>query len=104
MTKEKILKVVFLLSSISLLVLIIIQFIIYIDYQNSTGKNRAYFGLTELFKYSYRYYLGIIPLIGLIISILFSINKLLRKASLIAGVISLIALLFSVLSIWRVFI
>ena len=104
MTKERVLNIIILLSSISLLLLIIIQIIIYSDYLNSTGKNRALFGLKELLTYRYRHYLGIIPLIGLIISLIFSTDKFLRRKALIAGLVSLISVLFAFLSIWRLFI
>ncbi len=104
MTKEKVIKIIIILNSISLFVLIIVQFIIYNDYQNSTGKNRALFGLKELLTYGYRHYLGIIPFIGLIISLIFSTNKSLRLKSSIAATLSLISVLFAFLSIWRVFI
>lgn len=104
MKKEILLKILIIFCGISLVFLIRIHFNIYDEYMDSTGKNRALFGLTEAFQYGYRYYLGIIPLIGAIISLIFLKNKQVRKYSILSFIISLVTLLFAFFSIWRVFV
>ena len=104
MTNRNLIYVIILLNTISLFVLVKINHAIYIDYSNVDRKTKALFGLTEAFKYGYRYYLGIFPLIGLVISLILTRNKEVRIISLLACTISLLALLFSLLSVWRIFI
>lgn len=74
------------------------------DYSASTGKNRALFGLTELLSYSFKYYYGILPTIGFIVSIIIAIKDRIKELALVAALISLAAIILSVFSIWRMFI
>ncbi|NRD24161.1 hypothetical protein HNV10_12950 [Winogradskyella litoriviva] len=74
------------------------------DYSASTGKNRALFGLTELLSYSFKYYYGIPPAIGFIVSIIIAIKDRIKELALVAVLISLAAIIISVFSIWRMFI
>ena len=104
MTKTKLLYLIIITSSISLILLIKIEYAIYIDYSNSNGKTQALFGLKELFQYSYKRYYGIIPLLGFISSTILIRKKETKTISTVASIISLIALSFSLLSVWRIFI
>ena len=101
--KKKIVIVFLIASMISLVLLIRIHYMIYLDYLSSTGKNRALFSLTEYFNYSYRHYYIIIPAIGLLVSLIVSTKKELRKISLITALVSLVTIVFSIFNIWRLF-
>lgn len=74
------------------------------EYSASTGKERALFGLTEFFSYSHKYYYGILPAIGFIVSIIIAIKDRIKELALVASLISLIAIILSIFSIWRWFI
>lgn len=104
MTRKKIIYLIILLSSISLIYLIKINHTIYIDYSNSKGKTRALFGLKELFNYNYKIYFAIIPLIGFLVAIISIRKKHIRSISIIASVVSLLAVIFAQFGVWRIFI
>ncbi|WP_173280548.1 hypothetical protein [Winogradskyella eckloniae] len=70
----------------------------------STAKTRALFGLSEWLIYGYRYYYGIMPLIGCIVSLYLAFKAELKQVALLAALISFMAILFSIFSIWRLFI
>ena len=104
MTRKNISIVIIILSSICLSVLLVTNYNIYIDYSNTSGKNRALFGLTLILKYDYKYYLGFITIIGFIVSLLIALKKNTKKLALIATVVSLIAVIFSYTEVWKIFI
>ncbi|MUU78374.1 hypothetical protein [Winogradskyella endarachnes] len=74
------------------------------EYSVSTGKNRALFGLTEFLRYGHKYYYGILPAIGFIVSIIVAIKHRIKELALVAALISLVAIILSIFSIWRWFI
>ena len=92
------------LSSFVLIILVITNFIIYIDYINSNNKEKGLFEIKLMTTYSYRLYIGIIPLIGLISSIIKINKKETRTIYLFSALVSLIAVTFSILNIWSYFI
>lgn len=105
MTKRKIIYTIIALSSIFLMASTYTNYVMYMHYNNSHGKTRALFGLNELFQYGYKFYFGILPLAGLVASLFIATtNKNIRSVSLLAALISFIAILFSVFSVWRLFI
>jgi hypothetical protein len=103
MGRKKIIYLIIFLSLICLIFSVKVNINTYQDYMQSTGKTRALFGLSEL-KFSYRYYLGILSLIGFIISA----NYLRKKENpillSIAMLISMLATSISFFRIWRIFI
>lgn len=104
MTKKKIIKIILVLSSVVVLTQAIINYIIYIDYLNSGGKERALFGIKILTTYSYKFVIGIIPLVGFITSLFIAREKEIRTIALYCALVSFISILFSFVSIWRLFI
>jgi hypothetical protein len=104
MTRNKLSYLIIILSSISVFILIKINHTIFIDYSNSKGKTRALFGLKELLNYNYKRYFAIIPFIGFPIAIISTRIKLIRSISIIAALISLLAVILSLTSVWRIFV
>jgi hypothetical protein len=88
------------LSIISILITILINFQIAKAYLSSDGKTKAFFGLSELLRFGYQYYVGIIG----IVSLTFAIISLEKGKNLIGIFLSLLAILFVFFRIWRLFI
>ncbi|GFZ78311.1 hypothetical protein GCM10011531_04810 [Aquaticitalea lipolytica] len=104
MTKKKVIYIILAISSLFLIASIYTNYKMYIHYSNASGKTQALFGINELLQYGYKKLFGVFPLIGLILSLYISRNKDIRFMSLFAALVSLITVIFSVFSIWRVFI
>ena len=103
MDRKKTTYLIILVSFICLILSIKVNINSYQDYIQSTGKTRALFGLSEL-KYSYKYYLGILSLIGFIIAAIYLRKKENRLLVSIAMLISILAIIMSLFRIWRIFI
>ena len=103
MDRKKITYLIILVSFICLIFSVKVNINIYQDYIQSTGKTRALFGLSEL-KFSYIYYLGILSLIGFIITANYLRKKENRLLVSIAMLISILAIIMSFFRIWRIFI
>ncbi len=103
MDRKKIIYLIIFVSFICLILSIKVTINTYQDYVQSTGKTRALFGLSEL-KFSYRYYLVILSLIGFIISANYLRKKTNRLLVSIAMLISILAIITSFFRIWRIFI
>lgn len=103
MDRKMIIYLIIFVSFVCLIFSVKVNINTYQDFIRSTGKTRALFGLSEL-KYSYKYYLGIISLIGFLISA----NYLRKKENIlllsIAMSISILAIIISFFRIWRIFI
>lgn len=100
--KKKIYFIIF-VSFICLMFSVKMNINTYQDYIQSTGKTRALFRLSEL-KFSYKYYFGIISLIGFIVSTNYLRKKENRFLVSIAMLISILAMIISFFRIWRIFI
>lgn len=98
--KNTFLKISIILSVISILITITINFQISKAYSNSHGKGRALFGLTELLEFGYQYYITIIG----IISLIFAIFSLKKKEKVIGIFLSLTAISMVFARIWRLFV
>ena len=103
MDRRKIIYLIIFVSFICLIFSVKVNINTYQDYIHSTGKTRALFGLSEL-KFSYKYYFGIISLIGFIISANYLRKKENRLLVSIAMLISILATIISFFRIWRIFI
>lgn len=103
MDRKKIIYLIIFVSFICLIFSVKVNINTYQDYIQSTGKTRALFGLSEL-KFSYKYYFGIISLIGFIISANYLRKKENRLLVSIAMLISILAMIMSFFRIWRIFI
>ncbi len=103
MDRKKIIYLIIFVSFICLIFAVKVSINTYQDYIQSTGKTRALFGLSEL-KFIYRYYLGILSLIGFIISVNYLRKKENRILVSIAMLISILAMIVSFFRIWRIFI
>jgi hypothetical protein len=103
MDRKKIIYLIIFVSFICLIFAVKVNINTYQDYIQSTEKTRALFGLSEL-KFSYRYYLGILSLIGFIISANYLRKKENRILVSIAMLISILAMIVSFFRIWRIFI
>ena len=104
MTNRKVLYVTLLLSALCLIATTYLQFKLFIEYSNSTGKSRGLFGLTEAFQYSYRKYFAILPLFAIAISLFYTKYQELRFLSLTITLISILVIIFSLFSVWRLYI
>ena len=98
--KEQYLKISITLSITSILITIFINFQIAKAYLNSDGKTKALFGLSELLRFSYQYYVVIIGIIALI----FALYSLEKSKKLFSISLSLLAILFVFVRIWRLFV
>lgn len=103
MDRKNIIYLIIVVSFICLIFAVKVNINTYQDYIQSTGKTRALFGLSEL-KFSYRYFLGILSLIGFIISANYLRKKENRLLVSIAMLISILAIITSFFRIWRIFI
>lgn len=104
MTKRRILYITLLLSALCLFITTYLQFKLFIDYSNSTGKSRGLFGLKEMFQYSYRKYFTILPLFAVAISLFYTKYEELRFLSLTITLVSIMAIIFSLFSVWKLYI
>lgn len=83
--------------------LIVINIQIYNDYQNSSGKNRALFGI-KLISYYYKYYLSLVGVAGFIATLWLSRKNVKRNKTAMAIVLSLITIALALIEFWRFFI
>ena len=100
--KKRFLSVSILLSVISITLTLLINLKIAKEYQHVHGKNRALFGITEIFRFDYQFYVLLIGLIALSFSILAKSNKFINKY--LAIILSTIAITIVFLRIWRLFV
>ena len=70
-------------------------------YQNADGKTRALFGIVEFLNFSWKYYLLIPAITALILVFLSFKEKEKRVTSAVATVMTLIAIVFIILPIWK---
>ena len=103
MNRKNIIYLIIFVSIICLIFSIKVNIETYNNYIQSTGKTRALFGLSEL-KFSYRFYFGILSLIGFLISANYLRKKENRILVLFAMLISILATIISFFRIWRIFI
>ena len=102
--KIKYLGISILLSVISIAISIFINTQIAKVYLRSSGKNKALFGLTELTRFGYQYYIALLGIVSLIFAIL-SIKKNAQGIKKITAVLlSLLAMGIVFARIWRLFI
>jgi hypothetical protein len=81
----------FIISALTVCGVLFINFQIAKVYSQSTGKTRALFGIIEMGRFGYQYYLAIGGLLAIILALLSfrkAISKRLPSAALIAGVIA----------------
>ena len=98
--KDQYIKISITLSIASILTTIFINFQIAEAYLNSRGKNKALFGLSELLRFGYQYYVVIIGITSLVFAILR--NK--KEKNRISILLSLLAILIVFSKIWMLFI
>lgn len=98
--KNPFLKISITLSITSILITIFINFQIAKAYLNSDGKTKALFGLSELLRFGYQYYVVIIGIFALI----FALLSLEKSKSFVGIFLSLLAILVVFVKFWRLFI
>ncbi len=102
--KNRLLVISICLSIISILITAAINLKIASNYINASGKNKALFGLQEIYIFGYQYYLAILGIIAFLLA-LYSINKYETKSKLICTfAFSVFAITIVFVRIWRLFI
>jgi hypothetical protein len=102
--KSKYLKTSIILSIISISISVFINIQIAREYSISDGKTRALFGIKELLKFGYQYYVCMLGVISLIIAILSIKGNNQRRGILPAITLSLFALTIVFVRLWRLFV
>ena len=93
-----------LISVISILTTIYINYQIADRYLRARGKTRALYGLTELLSFGYQYYVVLLGILSFILAAM-TINKGEKKNKIISALLlSLLAISIVFARIWRVFI
>lgn len=92
------------LSSLCLIAALVTNYRMYIQYSNSSGKTQGLFGLNELLQFGYRKLFAILPTVGLILSLNNIRHKDHRFLSISTALISIMAIVFSIYNVWRLFI
>jgi hypothetical protein len=90
-----------LLSLCCLIAIIYINKLIAIEYNRSDGKTQALFGIKEILQFSYQYYIVIPVIISVILAVLGSDRKQLKKRSILVITLNCLILLTLFLRIWR---
>ena len=96
-------KLIIVIFSLCTIFLIITNYRIYLDYQNSSDKTRAFFGI-KLIAYFYKYYIGCFGVIGFITTLILSRKGVDRKTVISACVTSLLTIALAIIEFWRLFI
>jgi hypothetical protein len=100
LTKSKLLNFSVILSLVSICTTIFINYKIAKEFLRVHGKTRALFGITEVLQFGYQYYVSIVAIISLILTVigLTSNDKPIKK--IISLLLSLIAITIIFLRIW----
>ena len=102
--KRNYLNIALFLSLLSIGVTIIINIKIAQRYISATGKTRALFGLTELLNFGYQYYIAILGMVVLMLSILSVKTNEQRNKKRIAVLLSVVAIALVFVRMWRLFV
>ncbi len=92
------------LSLISILGIIFQNYRLAVMYNESGGKNRALFGITEIAQYDIKLYLGIFLFVALLIGIIAIRRKENKIFSLLSIIVSLIGIILLFFRIWTIMI
>ena len=102
-TKERLLFSIA-LSLLSIIITIFINIIIADEYRHVDGKTKALFGIKELIQFGFQYYVALLGVIALILSIMSFRSNIKRGIKYTSVALSIIALMVVFARIWRFFI
>ena len=102
--KRKYLETSISLSIVSIVITLFINYQIADEYLKSDGKTRALFGIKELYRFDYQYYVAILGIISLILAVLSIKNNDQRLKKIISVLLSILAITITFVRIWRLFV
>lgn len=92
------------LSLAGIFLTIVVNYKISVVYNQSSGKNRALFGLTVALQFGYQYYITLFGIIGTILASIAYFKTDKRKQAVFAILIGLFAIALVFAEIWRLLI
>ncbi len=97
-------KLSFIFSLTSIVLTVIINYKISIAYNEASGKTRALFGMIDLLRFGYQYYVALLGILSIILTGIAFYKKEPKKPLVIAFVVGLIATTLVFSKIWRIMI
>jgi len=102
--KQKFITTSIIVSLISILISVLINTQIAREYLRVDRKTQLLFGITELYRFSYQYYIAILGVIAFFLALLMIKRKPQRLQVTAALFLSLLAIIIVFARIWRLFV